>query len=329
MKEFVRLHIVTFIATLAAMALGGGRATAQVDAMLTQYWNVPAYYNPAATGRTDFIHITGGSRLQWVGITHAPMTFMVMADMPFKFLNRRWGVGVNLQQESMGLYSGIHAGVQLSWKKKMLGGMLSIGIQPGIVTETFKGSRIYIPDDDEAHTTTDEAIPQNDVSGTAFDIGAGVMFEHKWFWVAASSTHINSPSVTLKAEGNDDDLYEFKNGRLYYFMAGSNIPIKNTLFELQPSVMVGTDFNALSMTATMRARYNKFISFGVGYRHNDAVSAMVGVDYKNFTFGYAYDYPISAISRVTHGSHELFVSYNVKLDMGPRNRNSHRSIRFM
>ena len=43
-------------------------ALAQVDAQLTQYWAVPAYYNPAATGNTDFIHITGVSRLQWVGI---------------------------------------------------------------------------------------------------------------------------------------------------------------------------------------------------------------------------------------------------------------------
>ncbi len=326
-----RLHIVTFVAVVACMIAGGGRAAAQVDAMLTQFATVPAYYNPAATGRTDFIHITAGSRLQWVGITHAPMTFMAMADMPFKFLNRRWGVGVNLRQESMGLYSGINAGVQLSWKKKMLGGTLSIGIQPGIVTETFKGSKIFIPEveGDEAHSSTDEAIPNTDVSGTAFDIAAGIMFEHKWFWTAISSTHINAPSVTLKTEGNEDNLYEFNTGRLYYFMAGSNIPIKNTLFELQPSVMVGTDFKALSLAATFKARYKKFISFGVGYRHNDAVSAMIGVDIKNFTVGYAYDYPISALSRVTHGSHELFVSYNVKLDMGPKNRNSHRSIRWM
>lgn len=327
MKRLLEITWWRGVATLIGMVVAVV-AHAQVDASLSQYWTVPAYYNAAATGRTDFIHISAGARLQWVGIKHAPMTFMALADMPFKLLNRRWGAGVRLQQESVGLYSSIQAGAQLSWKKKMLGGTLSIGVQPGIVSQTFKGSKVDIPEDD-AHTKNDDAIPTTDVSGTAFDISAGVMFEHKWFWTAISSTHINAPSVTLKTEGDDEHLYEFNTGRAYYLMAGSNIPIKNTLFELQPSIMVGTDFKAYTATATMRVRYKKFLSAGVGYRHNDAVSIMVGADYKNFTFGYCYDYPISAISRVTHGSHELFVSYNVKLDMGEKNRNSHRSIRIM
>ncbi len=329
MKRLLDIRSYSAVVAAVIAVLCCATAHAQVDASLSQYWTVPAYYNAAATGRTDFIHITAGSRLQWIGIKHAPMTFMALADMPFKLLNRRWGVGVRLQQESMGLYSSIQAGAQLSWKKKIFGGTLSVGIQPGILTETFKGSRRFIPEGDDAHTGDDDAIPSTDVNGTAFDISAGVMFEHKWFWAGFSSTHINAPSVTLKTEGDEEHLYEFNAGRLYYFLAGSNIPIKNTLFELQPSVLVGSDFNVWTATATFRVRYKKFLSAGVGYRYNDAVSIMVGADYKNFTFGYAYDYPTSAISRATHGSHEVFVSYNVKLDLGEKNRNSHRSIRIM
>ena len=302
---------------------------AQVDAQLTQYWAVPAYYNPAATGNTDFIHITGGSRLQWVGITHAPMTFMALADMPFKFLGRRWGTGVSLQQESMGLYRSLQAGAQLSWKKKMLRGTLSVGVQLGMLNETFKGSKRFIPEGDDYHDSNDDAIPNTDVTGTAFDISAGVMFTHKWFWVGFSTTHITAPSITLKAEGNEENLYEFDAGRLYYFMAGSNIPIKNTLFEIQPSVMVKSDFKFFQAEATARVRYNKFLSAGVGYRHRDAVSVMLSAEYKNFFAGYSYDYPISAISRSTHGSHEVFLGYNVKLNLGEKNRNSQRGIRIL
>ena len=76
-------------------------------------------------------------------------------------------------------------------------------------------------------------------------------------------------------------------------------------------------------------RYNKFLSFGVAYRHKDAVSAMIGAEFKNFFVGYAYDDPISAMKKATHGSHELFLNYNVKLNMGERNRNKHKSIRIM
>ncbi len=305
-------------------------ASAQTDAQYTQYWHAPAYYNPSAIGMTDFIHITAGSRMQWVGIEHAPVSFLGMADMPFKLLGKRWGTGIVIQQESMGLYSSLNAGAQLAFKKqKLLGGTLSVGVQIGMLNETFKGTKIKIPEGDNAHDSNDDAIPNVDVTGTAFDVSAGIMFSHKWFWVGLSGTHLTQPSVTLKADGSDDKQYEFTAGRTFYFMAGSNIPIKNTLFELQPSVLLKTDTKFFQGEVTARVRYNKFISGGVAYRHNDAVSAMIGVDIKNFYVGYSYDYPISKVSVGTSGSHEVMVSYNVKLDLSEKNKNKHKSIRIM
>ncbi|MCQ2288157.1 MAG: PorP/SprF family type IX secretion system membrane protein [Muribaculaceae bacterium] len=318
------------MALLLVLALAGTLGMrAQVDAQLTQYWNVPNYYNPAAIGNIDYIHINAGSRLQWVGVRHAPMSFLALADMPFKFMGRRWGTGVSLQQENVGLFRSIHAGAQLAWKKDMLGGTLSVGLQAGIINQTFKGDEIEIPEGDDAHTSADDAIPQGVVTGTAFDANAGVMFTHKWFWASLSSTHITSPTVSLKMENDEEKVFEFDAGRLYYFMAGSNIPVKNTLFEIQPSIMFKTDFKFYQAEATARVRYNKFLSGGVAYRHKDAVALLLGANYKDFFISYSYDYPISEIRKATSGSHELFVGYNLKLNMGEKNKNKHKSIRIM
>ncbi|MBP5561905.1 MAG: type IX secretion system membrane protein PorP/SprF [Muribaculaceae bacterium] len=324
-----QIRHITLALTLVMAAFSATRTHAQVDAQLSHYWAVPAYYNPAATGNIDFIHISVGSRLQWLGIRHAPMSFHGMADMPFKFLNRRWGVGLNVESESMGLYRSFTGVGQLSWKKNMLGGTLSVGVQAGLLNETFKGSRIEMPETDDAHTSADDAIPQTDVTGNAFDLGAGIYFSHKKWWVGASVTHINQPTVSLKTEGNEEDIYEFEAGRAYYLAGGCNIPIKNTLFELQPSFFVKTDFQFYQAEVTARVRYNKFLSGGVAYRYNDAIVAMLGAELKNFFVGYAYEYPMSAINKATKGSHELFVTYNIKLDMGEKNKNKHRSIRIM
>lgn len=316
--------------SLLVLALAGMlHANAQYDAQLTQYWNVPNYYNPAAIGNIDYIHVNVGSRLQWVGIKHAPMSFMALGDMPFKFMNRRWGVGVVVQQQSEGLYRSLQAGVQLAWKKKMLGGELSVGVQAGLINETFKGSEIIIPEGDDAHESNDDAIPQSDVTGNALDLSGGVMFKHKWFWAGISATHAMAPTVSLKIENDEEKVYEFDINRVYYFMAGSNIPIKNTLFEVQPSLMVKTDLKAYQAEATARVRYNKFLSGGVAYRHQDAVSLLLGAEYKGFFISYSYDYAINEIRKASSGSHELFVGYNVKLDMGEKNKNKHKSIRIM
>lgn len=305
------------------------KASAQMDAQLTQYWALPSYYNPSSIGNVDFIHITAGSKLQWLGVKHAPMNFFALADMPFKFLGKRWGTGLLIQQENVGLFSTQTVGAQLAWKKKMLGGTLSVGAQVGLINQTFKGDSIRVPENDNYHTSVDDAIPKGVINGRALDVAVGVSFVHKWFWAAISATHVTSPTITLKAGENEEDLYQFDTGRFFYFMGGSNIPIKNTLFEIQPSVMVKTDLKFWQAEATARVRYNKFLSGGVSYRYNDAVSVMIGAEIKNFFVGYSYDYPISSINKATHGSHELILNYNVKLNMGEVNKNKHKSIRIM
>lgn len=318
-----------YILLVAISLIATTDVVAQIDAQFTQYFEVPSYYNPAAIGRTDFINIRGGSRLQWVGIPKAPKTFLVTADMPLKLLNKRFGVGLVMQQESMGLYKNMSLGAQLGYKLKLFKGELTVGLQLGFINEKFTGTDVILPDDDDYHQGTDDAIPTSDIAGNAFDLGLGVFYTHRLFWAGISATHLTSPTITMSTDGTEAKNYEFEAGRVLYFMAGSNIPIKNTLFEIQPSLMVKSDFTFTQAEITGRVRYNKFLSFGLGYRLDDAVSAMVGVEYKNFYFGYSYDYPTSDISKASSGSHEIFAGYRLKLDLSEKNKNKHKSIRIM
>ena len=321
--------IFTIIAIMLAAMLAPAGAAAQSDALFSQYWALPSYYNPAAAGNSDSIKITAGAKMQWVGIPNAPVTFTGLADSPFKVFGKRIGVGIAFSQESIGLFSTINVGAQLAYKMPLLGGTLSIGLQVGLANQTFRGTEVFIPEGDDYHQNDDEAIPTTDIAGTAFDMSVGVFYTHKWFWASLSSTHVMQPTITLNSESETDSGYEFQAGRALYFMAGSNIPIKNTLFEIQPSMMFRTDMTTFTGDITARVRFKKFLSGGVGYRWNDAISIMVGGEYKNFFLGYCYDYPISAISKASSGSHEIFLQYNVKLNLQDKNKNKHKSIRIM
>lgn len=326
-------HIIYFILIIiTATAVLSPEAAAQVDAQFTQYYAVTTYYNAGATGDTDFVRLRGGTRLQWMGIDNAPKTFLVTGDMPFKFIGKRFGTGLVMQQESLGLYKNLNIAAQLSYKHKLFGGVLSAGLQVGIISETFKGSEVYIPDDDDYHESTDDAIPTTDLTGTSLDLGLGVYFTHKLFWAGVSCQHLNNPTITFNAESGEstnEKNYEFKAGRILYFMAGSNIPVKNTLFEVIPSVLVKSDFTFTTAEITGRVRWRKFLSLGVGYRYDDAVSLVLGAELKNFYIGYSYDYPTSAISKASSGSHEIFAGYSLKLDLSDKNKNKHKSIRIM
>lgn len=94
-------------------------------------------------------------------------------------------------------------------------------------------------------------------------------------------------------------------------------------------MLVRSDFTFTTFDVTARVRYNKFISAGVAYRYNDAVSAMIGVDFKGFFLGYSFDYPTTAIAKASSGSHEIFAGYSLKLDFSEKNKNKHKSIRLM
>ncbi len=308
------------------------KLSAQSDVQLTQYFTLPNYYNAGAIGTTDLLKIRAGSRMQWVGIKNAPTSFLAGAEMPFKLFGKRFGAGLIMQQESMGLYKNMTLGAQIAYKLPLFKGNLSIGAQIGFIDQSFKGSEVYIPDDDDYHQSSDDAIPQQDIRGNAFDVGAGIYYTHRWFWAGLSATHLNSPSVKLNAESGQDSNernYEFQMGRTLYFIAGSNIPIKNTLFEVMPSVLVKSDFTFTTGELTARCRYNKFLTAGLGYRWKDAVYAVASVEFKGFYLGYSYDYPTSAIARASSGSHEIFAGYSLKLDLSDKNKNRHKSIRIM
>ncbi len=334
MKYPTLRHLINRFAILAISLMASVGGMAQTDAQFTQYYEVPTYYNPAASGQTDLLRIRAGGRLQWVGIDNAPKTFIGTADMPFKLFGKRFGAGIVLNQESIGLYKTLNLNGQIGYKFKKWGGEFTAALGIGMYDQSFKGSEVVTPDNDDYHQGSDDGIPTQDLHGTALDLSAGVWYKHKLFWAGVSMTHLNSPAVTLNSEGSsgatgNERIYEFKTGRTLYFMGGCNIPIKNTLFELMPSVLVKSDFTFTTGEITARARYNRFLSFGVGYRYDDAVYATIAAEIKGITIGYAYDYPTSAIAKASSGSHEIFVGYSLKLNLGDKNKNKHKAIRIM
>lgn len=338
MKKF---HAVAVL--FLTVAFGLLDASGQSDAMLTHYWAIPTYYNPAAVGETDYLRLRGGSRLQWIGIDRAPRTFLAAADMPFKFDDKKFGAGLTVQHESQGLYRNLTVNFQFGYKLKLFKGELTFALQGGLLNEQFLGSEVYIPDDDDYHQPVDEAIPDHDVTGNSFDLGLGAYYRRGGSWLGLALLHANNPIVTFSSDGltggssgdisgtgsNGVKNFEFTASRTLYFTAGSNIKVKNTLLEVIPSMLVRSDFTFTSFELTGRVRYNRMFSAGIGYRYKDAVSLMLGAEIKGVFLGYSYDYNVNDIAKASSGSHEIFAGYSLKLDFSEKNRNKHKSIRIM
>ena len=334
-KRVISSYIFKLAGLLVAAFAFAVESGAQVtDILLAQYRETLPLYNPAATGSTDYLRIRAGARLQWLGIDNAPMNFVGVADMPLQLGKQKLGVGVIVNQGSLGLFRNLDIGIQASYRRNMLKGTVSVGIQGNYFHQKFKGSDIFIPDDDDYHDSGDEALPTQDVAGAVFDLGAGVWYQRTNWWVGVSGLHLLNPTVKMKIESTSGDsadmeYFETELPRTLYFMAGGNIPIKNTLFELQPSMLIASDFTDVTGEADLGVRYNKMVTLSAGYRWKSALKVGLSAEIKDFFIGYAYEYPLSSIAKASSGSHEILAGYRVKIDFNKATRNKHRSIRLM
>lgn len=295
---------------------------AQQDTQESMYWATPTLYNPATAGCDSALHISAFNRMQWLGVDDAPQTFFVSADMPLMLGRKRAGLGLGILNDKAGLFTTTYIDLMANFSLKLWGGRLAIGLQPTFVNQSFAGGEVFIPSGG-AWDPSDEAIPTGDVSGMAFDMSAGAYYERGWFYAGLSAKHLLGTEVELA------DYAYTELTPTFYFHAGGNIPLKRTLFILQPSVLVKSTLQFTQYDITMRALYDHKFWGGITYRPGDAVVLMVGADVGAIRIGYAYDAPISQMSLAGGGSHELLATYTLHIDLDKQKKRGTKSIRIL
>ena len=64
----------------------------------------------------------------------------------------------------------------------------------------------------------------------------------------------------------------------------------------------------------MRGIYKKDYWLGLSYRTDGAIVTLLGLTYKDFIFGFAFDYATSKLSNFQAGTFELMLGYNIIKD---------------
>ena len=199
-------------------------AKAQYDPSFSHYWAMEPSFNPASVGKEQKLNVAGAYNMTLTGFEHSPKTMYIGADMPLFLLGAYHGVGLQVVNDEIGLFSHKKVGVQYAYKHKLLGGMISIGIQAGLLSENFNGSEV------DTEMDGDEAFAKSEVTGTGFDFAAGLYYTHRNWYVGVSSQHLTAPVVEL-GETNELEI-----ARSYYFTGGYNIRLRNPFLTIQTSV---------------------------------------------------------------------------------------------
>lgn len=307
------------IFTLAVIFMAVLSTKAQYDPSFAHYFDMEPSFNAAAIGKQAKLNIIGAYAMQMVGFEHNPRTMFISADMPFYFMKSYHGVGAQMMSDQIGLFNHQRLQAQYAYKQPLFGGTLGIGLQAGLLTESFDGSKLDLED------SSDPAFSSSETNGNQLDLGVGLYYMRGPLYIGASVQHINSPLVELS------ETNELQIDRTYYFTAGYNIQLRNPFLSIKPSVLVRSDEVGYRGDITARLCYTndkKVMYGGISYSPTNSVTMLFGGDVQGITIGYSYEFYTSSLG-IMHGSHELFVGYKMDLNLGKKGKNLHKSVRIL
>ena len=295
---------------------------AQFDGIYSQYMHIKHFYNPAAVGEQELMKMMVAQRLDWIGIKNAPKTTLFTVNTPFKIGKTHHAAGIQFVSDIFGIFANQQINAQYAYKFKFEYGTLSVGANIGVLNLICYGDSVKMVESDY-HTENDPAIPQGTQTGVGFDLSAGIYFSNATWFAGMSILH--APGVNIKL----GDKYDFKINQAMTAVGGYNIKLSTPDYQLKPSVLLYTDFVSWQAQISLLLDYKNKFWGGLAYSIQDAISFSFGAEIiDGLQLGYCYDLPASSMIRATHGSHELYISYDFNI-FKPKYNQKHKSIRLL
>lgn len=285
--------IILLLLALASSSFG------QQEAQYSMYMFNPLSVNPAYAGSRNALSILGLYRQQWVGFKGAPKTANFTIHSPIKYTNL--GLGMNVVNDQLGtinntsLKGNVSYRVQLNKKKDYL----SFGLSAGVDLFDARNTRAFILDNSDN-------LYQDVNSRALFNTGAGIYYYGKKHYLGLCSPKLMENRYDSKLSGS------FKQTKHYYLMGGIVLPLSSVV-QFKPSFVLKAVTNApLSFDINTSFLFYEKIWIGAMYRLNESCGLNTSIYLNEYmTFGYAFDYTLSNLSKYNSGSHEIFLSFDL------------------
>lgn len=275
--------------------------SAQQEDAFAQFMYYKQAINPAQTGSSQGINITGLVRNQWIGLSGAPKWQSLLFSMPL--LNNRVGVGGNIYRHTVGITQITGLDGSYAYRLPVPRGFLSFGLQTSV---RFMQQNFVLVTGTQP-IEQDESIPVGLQSKNIPNFGAGVYYETKRAYVGISVPRLLRSNIDFSDKGQ----LITRETQHYYFMAGATIPLGET-WELNPQTLWRYLPNApFDADINLSAIFRKKISGGLSYRIGSE-TAIVSTGLQlgdHLHLGMAFEASFSDIQKYNSGTAEVIIRY--------------------
>lgn len=314
-----KLMRVAMVLLVLLAGMGANRVQAQQDVAFLHYWRMETQWNPAAVGQSPQLSIQGAVQTHAMGYEQAGSTMWAGADMAFALGRTNHGVGAMFLNDNIGLFSHKRFSLQYAYHQPWRGGTIALGLEADMLQEGIDGSKADLGD------KNDPAFPTTQVNGSAFDLSVGSYYQRKGFRLSAAYHHLAAPTVRL-GETHELPIRGVLNVGTQY-----NIRTSSPLFTITPSAMLRSDFTDYRVDLTLRGEYkfeNRLIFGGINYAPQRSVGLFVGGTLQGIDISYGYEANTSGLG-LGAGQHEIVIAYRLPIDLGKKQRNLHKSVRWL
>lgn len=314
-----KLMRVAMVLLVLLAGMGANRVQAQQDVAFLHYWRMETQWNPAAVGQSPQLSIQGAVQTHAMGYEQAGSTMWAGADMAFALGRTNHGVGAMFLNDNIGLFSHKRFSLQYAYHQPWRGGTIALGLEADMLQEGIDGSKADLGD------KNDPAFPTTQVNGSAFDLSVGSYYQRKGFRLSAAYHHLAAPTVRL-GETHELPIRGVLNVGTQY-----NIRTSSPLFSITPSAMLRSDFTDYRVDLTLRGEYkfeNRLIFGGINYAPQRSVGLFVGGTLQGIDISYGYEANTSGLG-LGAGQHEIVIAYRLPIDLGKKQRNLHKSVRWL
>lgn len=308
MKTSIKILTVLF-----ALFLINEKMHAQQDPLYSMYMFDKALINPAFTGSSNWAVGTVKYRNQYSGLEGNPTTQTFNFHTPIT--KRHIGLGFKVINDEVAIVKNLNAALLYSYHLNFARGKLSVGLETGIVSRRIDYSELILS------TEIDNSIPDGASSAIVPDVSWGLYYQRKQFYAGFSQSHI------IKSNFNDNTINDSES-KLFshlYFLTGTVFDLAKKI-SFEPSILVKSVAGApIQLDLNTMFFYDGRIGVGLQYRTGDAVVALFKINIlEQLRFAYAYDVVMSGLSDAgASGSHEIILSYGIKLPPPPSKKEVH------
>jgi type IX secretion system PorP/SprF family membrane protein len=302
MNNSFEIRILLLLFVLAGIA----PASAQQEAMTTQYVVNKLFINPAYAGYKENPTFVLTQRNQWIGFKGAPHTSLLSFDSPLK--KGEIAVGGSLLYDKVGPASRMGLSGDIAYRFRLSNrATLSLGLKASF--ELYQATLTDLSLTSQYYGTMDDAFMFNTKGVLLPNVGFGVYYFNKNQFVGLSLPRM----IPNKLEKRGTEQYTFLNGRqvpTFNFMAGRLIKI-NKQVKLQPNIIVRGVYAApISLGLYCNTILMDQATVGLFYHvgENLGLLAQWQLD-RQLRIGYSVDFPLNSLIRTSLGSHEVMVQY--------------------